>query len=83
MSITVLAILGVVLLGMLWETQRIWTSSTRRTEAFREARAAFESLSRNLSQAALRSYWDYDDANDPTTYVRRSELRFPFGQEPA
>lgn len=67
------------LFAMMDQVQKAWLSSKDRIGAFREARIAFESLSSTLSRASLNPYWDYDDANDPSTYVRRSELRFACG----
>ena len=46
---------------------------------FRQARDGFDAISRRLSQATLNTYWDYDDPNVPTRYIRQSELRFLSG----
>jgi len=47
--------------------------------AFQEARTAFETMNRMLSQAVLNTYWDYDDPNNPSRYLRASELHFVMG----
>jgi uncharacterized protein (TIGR02599 family) len=44
---------------------------------FQAARIAFDSLSRNLSQATLNTYWDLDMRNgNPVNYRRQSDLHF-------
>ncbi len=57
---------------------------TRRAEdnisAFQAARAAFDRLAANLSQATLNTYWDYDNPAQPEKYLRMSELHFLIGQ---
>ncbi|MFT5467219.1 MAG: hypothetical protein ACI8UO_002323 [Verrucomicrobiales bacterium] len=42
-------------------------------------RKAMTALTRNLSQAALNSYWDYNDPVRPTLFQRQSELHFVSG----
>ena len=80
-SMALLALVSAILFSLLSESQSIWLRSGKRIEAYREARVAFESISRDLGQAALHPYWDYDSANNPKDYVRRSELRFVSGPE--
>lgn len=48
--------------------------------SFQEARTAFETMNRVLSQAVLNTYWDYDSVQDPRQYLRASELHFVVGQ---
>lgn len=76
-----LAILGVMMAAaatMVSQTQNIWTSSWSRASQFRDARLAFELVTRNLSQSTLNTYWDYvKDSNSlPVDYQRQSELHF-------
>lgn len=47
--------------------------------SFQEARTAFETMNRVLSQAVLNTYWDYDSVPDPRQYMRASELHFVVG----
>ena len=75
-SCAVLAILLTVLLSMTAEVQKTSRLTQGKTEQFREARVAFETITRRLSQATLNTYWDYDSATNPTKYIRQSELRF-------
>jgi len=79
-SMTLLALVLVVLLNVTDQVQKIYRSTRGKTEQFREARIAFESLTRRLSQATLNTYWDYNDPVTPTRYHRQSELRFRAGR---
>jgi uncharacterized protein (TIGR02599 family) len=78
-SMTIFVILMALLFSVFDQSQKVWLSSRARISAFREARIAFESLTSTLSRASLNPYWDYDDPNNPRTYVRKSELRFTSG----
>ena len=88
-------IVGVVL-QFTDQTSKIWRSATAKIQAFQEARAGFDSLTRNLAQAMLNTYYDYyNSANTPrssmtttaalagfvpATYDRNSDLHFVSGQ---
>ena len=76
----VLALLLLAMLSMTDQVQKIYRSTLGKAEQFREARVAFESITRRLSQATLNTYWDYDSPTTPTKYLRQSELRFLSGQ---
>jgi len=76
----VLAILIlVVLLAMITQVSTVWRRSAGKVEAFQSARVAFDLLSRDLSQATLNAYLDYDDPTAATRYLRKSELAFVLG----
>lgn len=75
----VLALLLVAMLSMTDQVQKTYRSTLGKAEQFREARVAFESITRRLSQATLNTYWDYDSPTTPTRYLRQSELRFLSG----
>lgn len=82
-AMTVLSVLLLMLAELLNQVQRTWTFSENRISQFREARVGFDIITKNLSQAALNTYWDYD--LDPTSgiitrYKRQSELQFKTGQ---
>lgn len=73
------AILGMILAAMLTmvtQTSGAWRSANSRIEAFQGARRAFDLLASTLGQATLNTYWGYDDDDNPTRYIRRSELHF-------
>lgn len=89
-SITILVILMLVVTQVIGIVQRNWVRSNARVSQFREARVAFDTLTRNLSQATLNTYWE--SASDPfrtdsagqqvtraRANLRQSELQFVCG----
>ncbi len=89
-SITFLVILMLVVTQVIGIVQRSWVRANSRVSQFREARRAFDTISRNLSQATLNTYWTTDlqqlsaDAlgqaiQSPKAYKRQSELHFICG----
>ena len=78
-ALGILALLTVLFAGVVHQTSDVWRRTTAKTEQFREARAAFESMTTRLAQATLNTYLDYDNATNPRRYERRSELRFISG----
>lgn len=85
-AMTLLMLLLIIMVAIVNQTSSTWRYTTARVETFREARTAFETISRRLSQATLNTYWDYLFPNNnpnhpdgPSSYVRQSELRFASG----
>jgi len=78
-STAILSLIMVVLVSMVGQTGSMWHYTTSKIEQFREAREGYEAMTRRLSQATLNTYWDYDNPNKPTRYIRQSELRFISG----
>jgi uncharacterized protein (TIGR02599 family) len=90
-SLGVLAILLLISAEVIGTVQTTWTSTNARVSQFREARTAFDIITRNLSQATLNTYLDYDNnylagadpeaatTTAPTRYMRKSDLRFVCG----
>ena len=89
-SVTFLVILMLVVSQVIGIVQRTWVRANSRVSQFREARQAFDTLSRSLSQATLNNYWDNefdtvgtDSAGQKITlakdYFRQSELQFICG----
>lgn len=91
-SVTFLVILMLVVTQVIGIVQRSWVRANSRVSQFREARKAFDLISRNLGQATLNTYWTTDlgqlttstDAvgqaiKAPTSYKRQSELHFICG----
>lgn len=66
-------------LVMISNLTRLTTESTSSLAAFQEARTAFETMNRLLSQAVLNTYLDYDNPATPQHYLRASELHFTLG----
>jgi uncharacterized protein (TIGR02599 family) len=88
---TILSLITALTLQMVSGTTEIWQRTRSRIDTFQESRAAFESMTRKVSQAALNQHWDYVDAAGkprdpalsgfvPKQYVRQSDLHFISGQ---
>jgi uncharacterized protein (TIGR02599 family) len=75
-SLAVLSVLVVLAASLIGSIQDVWKRSSARTEQFRSARQALETVSARLSQATLNPYWSLDSTINPTRYERQSELRF-------
>lgn len=92
LSITVVTILMLVLATLTDRTAAIWRNTRGKVSQFQQARDAFETITRNLSQATLNTYLDYYDKSgarrdqsnaatfQPDRYGRYSEWRFRSGQ---
>ena len=87
-SMALILLIMMVLISMVDSTRRVWTYTNANIEQFREAREAFETITRRLSQATLNTYWDYADQNGasrsgttfvPDHYIRQSEMRYISG----
>jgi uncharacterized protein (TIGR02599 family) len=94
-SAVFIVIVGVVL-NFTDQTSKIWRGATAKIQAFQEARAGFDSMTRNLAQAMLNTYYDYYDSSNvprtkvltqaglanfiPAKYDRLSDLHFVCGQ---
>jgi len=82
-TVLIVAIM-VLLLSTVDQTQRLWTRARSKATQFQSARAAFEVMSRRLSQATLNTYWranDADAAQNRANFLfrRQSELQFLSG----
>jgi uncharacterized protein (TIGR02599 family) len=78
-STVVFALILSMLLGVISQTSTVTKSASQKISAFQGARAAFDLMARNVSQATLSAYWDYDQIPSPTRYLRKSELHFMIG----
>ncbi len=77
-SALIVAILG-LLLSSVDQTRRVINSTTARVAQFQAARAGFDAMTRNLSQATLNTYWDLDvdpTSGNPSGYRRQADLHF-------
>jgi uncharacterized protein (TIGR02599 family) len=88
-------ILMTVILAVTNQTGKLWRGTTSKIASFQDARAAFDALTRNLTQATLNHYYDYYDTNwktrpadttsadyaafTPANYGRASDLQFLCG----
>lgn len=78
-AMTITSVLLALMVQIMGTTQDTWQRTKAQAEAFRSAREAFETISRQLAQATLNNYWDYNDPNQPTYYQRQSELHYVSG----
>lgn len=91
-SMAVVSILMLIFATLTDRTANVWRSTRGKVSQFQQARDAFETITRNLSQATLNTYLDYYDKSgarrdpsntasfEPDRYGRYSELRFRSGQ---
>lgn len=91
-SLAVLTILLLINAQVIGQVQATWSASNARVSQFREARTAFDIITRNLSQATLNTFMDYQtnylataastsgtSTGGPGSYVRKSNLQFVCG----
>ena len=89
-AMAVTSIIVVVLLALLQSTATTWQRNTDSSKSYASARAAFESMSRTISESTLNTYADYYDAARsnrasgsltfvPAVYGRKSDLHFVTG----
>lgn len=94
-TMTILMILMTVILAVTNQTGQLWRGTTSKIASFQDARAAFDALTRNLTQATLNHYYDYYDKDwktrpadttstayasfVPANYGRASDLQFLCG----
>jgi uncharacterized protein (TIGR02599 family) len=78
-SMSILSVLMLMLTVVLDQVQKSWRYSESRISQFREARVAFDLMTKNIGQASLNTYWNLED-NDKDGlfdgYYRTSELHF-------
>ena len=84
-SMTVLSLIMLLVFQMLDTTQKTFQSSRARASTFKEARVAFEGITRRIGQAMLNTYFDYKYPNNnplstPSGYERKSDLHFISGK---
>lgn len=78
-SMGILSILMLMLTVLLDQIQKSWRFSESRISQFREARVAFDVMTKNLGQASLNTYLDLNDEDGDGVYdgyFRTSELHF-------
>jgi uncharacterized protein (TIGR02599 family) len=92
-SMAILGLIMAIVLSMTQQTSSLWKNTSGKIEGFRNARTAFDAMTRTLSQATLQTYFDYQDSSgnwagtygtssftSPAKYARRSDLHFICGQ---
>ncbi|MBL9157889.1 MAG: Verru_Chthon cassette protein C [Verrucomicrobiales bacterium] len=75
----ILTVLMLMLTALLDQIQKSWRFSESRISQFREARVAFDVMTKNIGQASLNTYWELRDKDSDGLfdgYFRTSELHF-------
>lgn len=75
----ILSILMLMMTVLLDQVQKSWRYSESRISQFREARVAFDLMTKNIGQASLNTYWDLADKDKDGLfdgYFRTTELHF-------
>ncbi|MEM7010161.1 MAG: Verru_Chthon cassette protein C [Verrucomicrobiota bacterium] len=65
LAMTILAAMLLMFVGVLDQTQKSWDYAQGQISQFREARVAFDIMTKNLSQATLNAYYDMVDLEPP------------------
>jgi uncharacterized protein (TIGR02599 family) len=58
-SMVILAMMMLIITSVIGQAQKSWRAASSRVTQFREARQAFDTVTRNLRQATINSYRDY------------------------
>ncbi|MEX2580627.1 MAG: Verru_Chthon cassette protein C [Verrucomicrobiales bacterium] len=75
----ILSVLMLMLTILLDQVQKSWSFAENRIGQFREARVAFDLITKNIGQASLNTYWDLKDEDEDGLvdgYFKTSELHF-------
>lgn len=80
-AMTILSLLLLMLASMIDQVQSAFSYAESKVSQFREARVAFDQITKSLSQATVNGYWDYEmekvkQKEVPKSYVRRSDMQF-------
>jgi uncharacterized protein (TIGR02599 family) len=78
-GLVVLIFVMSLLFQVMSSTTDIWKKTTSKVGTFQAARAAFESMTRNLSQATLQTYFGYADASGASVPLFNPSYRLPSG----
>ncbi|MEI9896334.1 MAG: hypothetical protein WDN28_21335 [Chthoniobacter sp.] len=82
-SVALVALLMVLLVEMAGTTQRIWVDGRNKAAGFRESRAAFESMSRQIAQATLNTTGTMTiPPSPPNISDSQTSILSPAGVEP-
>ncbi len=76
----ILVVIMMIVVSIIGQISSVWRRSSEDIQAFQNARLGYDLITRNLSQALLNTYLDYDNVTTPTRYLRKSELAFFCGK---
>ncbi len=80
-SMAVFAIIMLLLFQTISSSSALWTRTTGKVQAFQSARAAFEAMTRNLSQATLQNYYGYTDSSGNPVPLINPSFKLSSGNE--
>jgi len=75
-SVAVFALMLTIVAGVTTQASSTVRSGSAQIDAFQAGRSGFDIITRNLSDATLGTYWDYDNPTKPEKYVRKADLHF-------
>lgn len=83
-AMALLSLILALLFSVMQNSQKVLTQASAQFEQFEQSKAAFESITRRLTDCVLNPYWGYDYPGDdtsqsPTGFSRQSELHFITG----
>jgi len=78
-GVAVMALIMTLLFQVFSGTTDIWKNTTSKVGSFQSARAAFESISRNLSQSTLQVYLGYADSSGAPVPLFNPSFKLPAG----
>lgn len=81
-AMAILTILMVIVFEIVNSTTKVWKSTSNKMNVFQGARAGFEAMTRNLSQATLQTYLDYANSSGmPVTLYNPSFTATPVSRD--
>lgn len=78
-SMSILTAIMLLFVGILDQTQKTWDFAQGQISQFREARVAYDLMTKSIGQATLNTYYeqvDKDGNGVPEAYIPKSELHF-------
>ena len=80
-SVAILSVILFLCFSIISNTEEVIHKNSSKIKVFTDAREAFYKIQKNLQQASLNTYWDYErnEEGSPISYLRKSELHFVSG----
>jgi uncharacterized protein (TIGR02599 family) len=78
-AMAVLTLIVFLLASMNNQSLALLRRSGTQAQIFGEARTAFDAMIAQVGLATMNAYWDYDDAENPSRYLRKAWLAFVSG----
>ena len=80
-SVAILSVILLLSFNMISNTEEVIRKTSKEVETFTEARNAFYQIQKQVEQALLNIYWDYERSEEgyPISFERKSDLHFVSG----